>query len=74
MVKTMVEVEKVGKASTVLGILSVCLFWLTWPGAILGIIGLSLKKRQESRGRDIALNTIGLVLSLLWMFYVFGTM
>ena len=27
-----------GKASTTLGILSICLFWVTWPATVLGVI------------------------------------
>lgn len=57
-------------ASMVLGILSICLFFTTWPGMVLSIIGLSIKKDSERRGRDIALNVIGLVMSTLWLIYV----
>lgn len=66
--------KKIGKASTVLGILSICLFFTSWPGLVLGIIGVSLKKRPETRGRDIALNVIGMVMSFIWLCYVFGTL
>lgn len=66
--------NKVGKASTVLGILSICLFWLTWPGMVLGIVGLCVKKREESRTKDIAMNVIGLVLSFAWLCYILSTM
>lgn len=62
------------KASKVLGILSICLFWLSWPAMILAIIGLSIKKSEENKIRDITLNTIGLVLSTLWLFYVISIM
>lgn len=66
--------EITGKASTVLGILSICLFWSTWPAMVLAIIGLSIKKRESNRGADIALNVIGLVLSTFWLWYVYATM
>lgn len=65
---------KVNNASTVLGILSICLFFTTWPGMVLGIIGLSIKKREHTRTKDITLNTIGLVLSTIWLLYVISYM
>ena len=55
------------KASMVLGILSICLSWLSWPATILAIIGLSIKKSDENRGRDITLNVIGLIASILFL-------
>jgi len=66
--------KKQHKASFVLGILSISLFWLTWPGMVLGIIGLCLPKNEEKRARDIALNLVGLVLSFIWLCYILGTM
>ena len=65
--------KKQHKASFVLGILSICLFWLTWPGVVLGIIGLCLPKNKEKRTRDIALNVIGLIISFIWLCYILGT-
>jgi hypothetical protein len=62
------------KASMILGILSLCFFFTTWPGIVLAIIGLCLDKDEEHKGRDITLNTIGLILSSLWFFYILGTL
>ena len=62
------------KASKVLGILSICLFWTNWVGMTLAIIGLSIKKDEEHKGRDITLNVIGLIMSGLWTLLVFSIM
>lgn len=62
------------KASKVLGILSICLFFTTWPAMVLAIVGLSIKKSVQHRTRDITLNVIGLVMSTLWTYYVIKTM
>ena len=70
----MKEVNKERKASMVLGILSICLFWLTWPGMVLAIVGLSVKKSEKHSVRDVALNVIGLGLSTIWLCYIIGTM
>jgi len=61
-----VKMKKQRKASMVLGILSICLGLLS-PiiGLILGIIGLSIPKSVEKRNRDIGLNVIGLVISVI---------
>jgi uncharacterized membrane protein len=58
-------------ASKVLGILSLCLGWLIpIVGAILAIIGLSIKKQKGKEDRDKNLNTIGLIVSIIaWLFY-----
>ena len=66
--------RKESKASMILGILSICLFWLTWPGMILAIIGLCIDKRIMQRKSDIALNIIGLVLSSLWLILALSIM
>lgn len=70
----MKEIKKERKASKVLGILSICLFFLNWVAMILAIIGLCIKKSEENRGRDIALNVVGLVLSTLTLFWVLSIM
>ena len=62
--------ENMHNASLVLGILSVSLCWLSWPAMILGIIGLCVKKKESSRKAAITLNTIGLILSSVWLIYV----
>lgn len=64
------EYEK-RNSSKVLGILSICLFWTGFPGVVLGIIGLSIKKDEENRNRDITLGVIGLIASL-FMCYIYG--
>ena len=72
-----IEVEKKETkktASKVLGILSICLFFLTWVGVVLGIIGLCLKKEEGREERDILLNVIGLILSFFWTIYVISTL
>lgn len=63
----MVKKQEDRKASMVLGILSICLCWLSYPATILAIVGLSIKKSDEHRGRDITLNVVGLVLSILFL-------
>jgi hypothetical protein len=70
--------KKQRKASKILGILSI-IFGCLSPivGTTLGIIGLSIKKNEEKRNRDIILNVIGLVISainwiigtIFWMNY-----
>jgi len=62
--------------SKVLGILSICLFFTTWIGMVLGIIGLCLKKDpiKKYSTTDWALNIVGLVLSTIWTIYVFSVM
>lgn len=53
-------------ASKILGILSIILALLSPIVAlILGIIGLSIKKDEEHYNRDVTLNTIGIILSVL---------
>lgn len=59
-------------ASFVLGILSLCLFFFTWPGIILGIIGLALVKKDSStRVRDRTLNIVGILLSLIYTIFIY---
>jgi len=55
--------------SKVLGILSICIgLILPFVGVVLAIIGLSISKEKRKEGRDIALNVIGLVLSVvIWI-------
>jgi len=66
----MVTKDKGSNASFVLGILSICLFWLTWPATILAIIGLCVSKRKENKRTDITLNIIGLIGSLSWSIFI----
>ena len=66
------EPKRTKVASKVLGILSICLFFTTWPAMVLAIIGLSIKKDpiKEYANVDFTLNIIGLVLSTLWLVYI----
>lgn len=58
--------KKQRKASMVLGILSICLGLLSpIVGIILGIVGLSISKNEDKRTRDISLNVIGIVISMI---------
>ena len=54
------------KASMVLGILSI-VFACISPviGAILAIVGLSIKKDEHKYNRDLTLNVVGLCLSVV---------
>jgi len=54
------------KVSKVLGILSI-IFGLISPavGFILGIVGISIKKSEKHYTRDIVLNTIGIIVSVI---------
>jgi uncharacterized membrane protein len=59
--------------SKVLGIISLCIGWLSpLAGAILAIIGLSIKKERKKENRDFWLNYAGLFSSLaLWIIEYF---
>jgi uncharacterized membrane protein len=53
-------------ASKVLGILSLCLGWLSpIVGLILGIIGLSIHKEKGKESRDKTLNIVGICLAVV---------
>lgn len=58
--------KKDRKASKVLGILSIVLGCLSpIVGLILGIIGISIPKNEKKANRDITLNVVGIIVSLL---------
>lgn len=61
--------QKISKASKVLGIISICSgVFIPIVGVTLSIIGLSIKK--ENYNRDVALNTVGLILSMfMWVIH-----
>ena len=62
--------EKTSNTSKVLGILSICLFWIPFIGMALGIVGLCLKKQNPNR--DKALNIVGISLGVLMTLYYIG--
>lgn len=65
------KLKKTRNASKVLGIVSISTGWLIpLIGIVCSIVGLSIKKDEEKYNRDIALNTVGLCLSLfMWLIY-----
>lgn len=64
--------KKESKAGFVLGILSICLFFLTWPSIILGVVGLCLvKKDSKTRVRDRTLNIVGIVMSFIYTYFIY---
>ncbi|MCK6439387.1 MAG: DUF4190 domain-containing protein [Planctomycetes bacterium] len=66
----------------VLGILGLVLCWTTWPGAILGIlgiifgaVGLSAAKKRNGAGKGMAmtgliLGILGTLLAIIWMAFI----
>lgn len=55
------------KSSRNLGIIGICLGWLSpIVGVTLGVIGLSIRKDDQNRDRDIALNIVSISWSILW--------
>jgi len=58
--------KKQRKASMVLGILSIILGLLSPAiGFILGVVGISIKKNEKKYSRDVTLNTLGIVISVI---------
>jgi len=53
--------------SKTLGILSI-IFGFLAPvvGLVLGIIGISIKKSKSNPSRDVTLNVVGIVISVVW--------
>ena len=63
------EKVKENNASMILGIISICLSFLNWIAMLIAIVGLCVQKKGSIHsGRDIALNLIGLILSIIWFF------
>lgn len=71
MVKQKTTNEKERSTSKVLGILSIVVAFLApLIGCVLAIGGLSVRKSKEHYNRDVALNVIGLIGSIImWIIY-----
>ena len=65
----MEKIIRVNKSSKVLGILSICLFWLSYPSIILSIIGLCINEK-ESNNKALVLNIVGLIISVIYTVFI----